>query len=424
MTEDFLHFIWKYRLYSQNPASTEGEEIVVVDPGRYNTDAGPDFSNARVKIGGTLWAGNVEVHLKSSDWYQHHHDEDDGYGNVILHVVFVHDREIVDRSGNFIPTLQLSDHMSDKMYRKYEYFLHNRNWIPCENDLELISPIIIKAWMERLFVERMERKSFELQRFLDTNKNSLDETFYQVLAGNFGFKLNEQPFRVLSRMLSQQLISKHRNRLMQLEALYFGTAGLLNREFKDEYPNALKQEFRFLRNKYSLPVMEGHLWKFLRLRPSNFPTIRISQFAALQHQHENLFSKILETENHTQIQALFDVKASPYWDTHYTFDKPSARREKHLGKHAAQVIIINTVVQFLFLYGKIKSDSYFQDKAVGLLIQLAPEVNYITSGWKKSGIRAENAFESQALLELKNSYCNLKKCLHCGIGMSLLKMNA
>lgn len=424
MTEDFLHFIWKYRLYKRNPVSTDGEEIVVIDPGRYNTDAGPDFSNARIRIGGTLWAGNVEIHLKSSDWYLHHHDEDDGYGNVILHVVYTSDRNIPDRNGNPIPTLELEDQISAKMFRKYDYYLHNKNRIPCETDIELVSPITAKSWMERLFVERMERKAFELQRFLDANRNSLEDTFYQALAGNFGFKLNEQPFRLLSRMLPLQIISKHRNRLMQLEALLFGTAGLLQNDFADDYPNALKQEFGFLRNKYSLALMEGHLWKFLRLRPSNFPTLRLAQFAALHHRHGNLFSKILESDNISEITEFFNVSASSYWDSHYTFDKTSRKKVKHLGKNAAQIIVINTIVQFLFLYGKIRSNGDYQDKAIKLLMEIPYEKNHITSAWIKAGIRPENAFESQALLELKNSYCGLKKCLHCSIGMSLLKMNA
>ena len=424
MTEDFLHFIWKYRLYKRNPVSADGEEIVVVDPGRYNTDAGPDFFNARIRIGGTLWAGNVEIHLKSSDWYLHHHNEDDGYGNIILHVVYTSDRNIPDRNGNPIPTLELEDQISAKMFRKYDYYLHNKNRIPCETDIKLVSPITAKSWMERLFVERMERKTFELQRFLDANRNSLEETFYQALAGNFGFKLNEQPFRLLSRMLPLQIISKHRNRLMQLEALLFGTAGLLRHDFADDYPNALKQEFGFLRNKYSLAIMEGHLWKFLRLRPSNFPTLRLAQFAALHHRQENLFSKILESDKISEITEFFNVSASSYWDSHYTFDKPSRKKVKHLGKNAAQIIVINTIVQFLFIYGKITSNGDYQDKAIKLLMEIPYEKNHITNAWIKAGIRPENAFESQALLELKNSYCGLKKCLHCSIGMSLLKMNA
>lgn len=424
MNEDFLHFIWKYRLYNRYLVTTTGMPVEVINPGQPNTDAGPDFSNARIRIENTVWAGNIEVHVKASDWFSHHHNQDQAYQNIILHVVYANDEHVTDHSGKPVKTLELASQMNKGVYEKYTYFLQNKNWIPCEKELGLVSPITLKAWMERLFVERMERKCEELMRLLKNNRNSFEETFYQVLAGNFGFKINKQPFVILSRLVPLKTAAKHRNRLMQLEALYFGTSGLLDDIPEEDYPQALKQEYNFLRNKYSQGKMEKHLWKFLRLRPSNFPTIRISQFAALLNQSDQLISKILECKDIRDLQNLFNVKASPYWDTHYTFGKPSQKRIKKLGINAVNVIIINTVAQFLILYSKIKNEPGYQEKAIEMLGNLPPEKNHILNGWSKNNIRPENAFESQALIELKNSYCNLKKCLHCGIGMSLLKMNA
>lgn len=424
MNESFLHFVWKYRLYNPEISTTEGQAIEVLHPGQHNQDAGPDFSNARLKIGETTWAGNVEIHMNASEWFQHKHHEDPAYTNVILHVVFENDREIPDRNQIPIPTLEMKGIIDEGVYKKYFYFINNQLWIPCEKDIQSVNPITMKAWMERLFVERMERKTESIETLYKRNRNSLSETFYQQLAGNFGFKTNEQPFQILSRMLPVEIPAKHKNSLFQTEALMYGCAGLLEEDYKDDYPNQLKQEYNFLKQKYGLAQMEGHLWKFLRLRPSNFPTIRIAQFAALVHQSENLLSKITEAKSVEAVRSFFNVKASPYWETHYNFDKPSARRIKTLGESAVNTLILNAVVQFLFFYSKVKGDQTYRDRAISFMLELEPENNSIIKRWGDIGIEAGNAFETQALLELKNSYCKQKQCLRCNIGTKLLRQTA
>ncbi len=424
MNEAFLHFVWKYQIFNPQLSTTDGQPIEVLRAGRHNTDAGPDFTNTRLKIGNTTWAGNVEVHVRASQWYEHQHQDDESYSNIILHVIFENDKDIFDKNGNAIPALELKDRINDELYRKYFYYINNKNTIPCQHDIQDVNAIVMTAWMERLFVERIERKTDALQTLYKHNRNSLSETFYQVLAGNFGFKTNEQPFIMLARILPIGILGKHKNSLFQIEALMYGCAGLLNDEYQDEYATQLKQEFAFLQKKYALTTMEGHLWKFLRLRPGNFPTIRISQLAALIHQSENLFSKIVEAENEAQVKAFFDVQASAYWDDHYNFDKSSKKRIKHLGKNAIDTLVLNTVVQFLFFYSKIKGADDYRDRAIRFMLNMRPENNNIIQYWKQIGVEARNALESQALIELRNNYCQAKQCLNCAIGTQLLRTSA
>lgn len=419
-----MHFVWKFRLYSIPAETTDGEIIDILQPGRHNTDSGPDFSDARIKLGNTTWAGNIEIHMKSSGWYEHKHQHDPAYANIILHVVFENDRDIFDRNGNTVPAMELKGKIHSGVYKKYFYFLNNQLWIPCEHDVVSVDPVTMKSWMERLFVERMERKLDGLRILYQRNKNSLTETFYQLLAGNFGFKTNEQPFQLLSRMLPLSVPGKHKNSLFQVEAMLFGCAGLLTGDFKDDYPNQLKQEFSFLQKKYGLAMMEGHLWKFLRLRPANFPTIRISQFAALIHKSENLLPKLMETSSLGELQSFFDVKASPYWEEHFNFDKSSKKRAKPLGKSAINTLILNSVVQFLFFYAEVKGSQHYRDQAVSFMLGLAPESNHIINKWAAIGVKASSALESQALIELRNNYCKRKKCLSCNIGTKLLRQTA
>ena len=421
MNEDFLLYIWRYQLYGHDLQTTEGLNLIVKNPGIRNTDAGPDFYNAMIRIGSTLWAGNVEVHIKSSDWHAHRHHKDDAYSNIILHVVYQHDRIIMDRNGIPVPTFELAGRFDEKLHQKYQYFVNNKNWVPCSKEISLIDPITKTSWLERMLVERLERKSKEVEEVLLRNKNDLESGFYQILAGNFGFKVNEQPFRMLAAMVPLSILQKHRNSIFQVEALLMGQSGLLKKEYQDDYPKQLKAEYNFLKQKYGLVTMEAHLWKFLRLRPANFPTIRISQFATLICCQENLFSKVLGSENVSDLIRLFDVSASPYWREHYTFDVKSAASSKKLGIVAVRIIIINTIVQFMHLYGTIRDKQEYCDKAIKFLLELPAEKNAIIREWEKLSIKAENALESQALLELKNKYCNLKRCLSCSFGLKLLK---
>jgi len=423
MNEEFLWYLWQYRLYDNDVLTTNGLPLEIVNPGQHNQDAGPDFTNARIRIGDTLWAGNVEIHVKSSDWFSHHHQSDMAFSNVILHVVFEHDRDIYDLNNNPVATFELKNCFQERIYKKYFYYLNNKNRIPCEKDFPEVSSITLKSWTERLFVERLERKSEEIQQQYMHNKMNLEETFYQQVAGNFGFKLNEEPFRLLARMLPLHILVKHQNSLFQIEAMLFGVSGLLTDNFEDDYSRQLFRESEFLRLKYSLPKLDGHLWKFLRSRPANFPTIRISQFARLVHKSANLFSAIIETDTIDKLVELFDVQASEYWKTHFRFDIPAPESSKKLGIGSVHNILINTVVRFIFFYGKIRSEPVFQDRAIDLMLQIPAETNHITKGWEKLCVQVGNAFESQALIELMNSYCKQKKCLKCGIGLALLREN-
>ncbi len=423
MTEEFLHYIWQYRLFDKNAQTTDGQEVSVVHPGYKNTDAGPDFFQARIKIGDTLWAGNVEIHIKASDWFLHQHQNDGAYSNIVLHVVLDDDQPVLDVNGQPVATLELKGKFSTHLFNKYQAFLYNKTWIPCNTDVSTVEPLIWQSWLERLVVERIERKSSNIKRILNLNLNDWEETFYQVLAGSFGFKVNEQPFLLLAKSLPYTVLGKHKNNRFQIEALLFGQAGLLKDDFAEEYPQLLAKEYDFLKKKFSLNPIPGHLWKFLRLRPSNFPTIRISQFAALIHQSQNLFSKILSCKTSPEVISMFDLKASEYWETHYLFDKITPKSARRFGDAAMLSIVINTVVHFMFLYGNEKGNNSSKDRAIEILTTLPPEQNNIILGFEKLGVKALNAFETQALIELKNKYCLLKKCLHCRVGLSLLRMN-
>ena len=424
MFEAFLHFIWKYQLYSTTLVTEAGEPISVISPGIHNRDSGPDFTDARILIGNTLWAGNVEIHVKASDWNLHGHSTDKAYSNVILHVVYEDNIPIYDSNGRQLDALVMKGKFSEKIYHKYYYFLNNSNWIPCEKDIHYVPPEKIRLWLESLLISRMERKANELKALLEPNLNDFEETFYQALAANFGFKVNQQPFAMLARMLPLQILEKHVGSQFQIEAMLFGVAGLLSNDFNDNYPNRLKKEFEFLQKKYGLVSMQAHLWKFMRLRPPNFPTIRISQFAALINKSSRLFSAIIETDDPKSLISLCDVRAANYWNDHFTFDKPSPGQKKNLGTEAIDNILINTVTQMLFLYSISTGAEQYRDKALALLSAIGPESNSIIKKWNILGIESTNAFDSQALIELKNRYCKLKRCLDCSIGLDLLKMNS
>lgn len=420
MTEAFLHYIWKYKAFDFSRLKTlEGEHIHVIKTGEHNRNAGPDFFNARIKIGDTVWAGNIEIHLKTSDWNKHAHTGKDNYDNLILHVVYEHDREIIQR-GKPVATAELKNLIPQKLTGNYTALMNAKQWIPCANQLKSIAGITLNNWKERLLVERLERKAKTISPLLTLNKNNLEETFYIHLARNFGMKINALPFELLAKSLPNSFLGKHKNSLFQIEALLFGQSGLLKKEFKDNYPNQLKKEYVFLQKKFSLKPVEGHLWKFLRLRPVNFPTVRIAQLAQLIHRSSGLFSKMMEAESAAELQKLLDVESSEYWETHYVFDKVSPARKKRLGSIAANNIIINTVVPFLFVYAQQRGKEEYKDKALALLEQLRAEKNNITVKFAELGIIPENAADSQSLLEMKNEYCAKKKCLNCGIGTSIL----
>ena len=423
--EEFLHFIWENRLFNaRNLKTGSGENVEIIQTGKRNTNAGPDFFNAKVKICDTVWAGNIEIHKKASDWQKHNHTDDKAYENVILHVVEEPDRQIYRINGTEIPTLQLS--WPDHLNRNYQKLLDAKTWIPCQEQFHRIDPVVLRLGFNRLMIERLEYKTIEIEKRLEQNKNNWNETFYQLLARMFGFKVNAIPFEMLARSVPLQILSKHKSSLFQLEALLFGTSGLLNEELLgDEYFIKLREEYSFLYKKYSLKTVEPHLWKFMRLRPGNFPTIRISQLAALIHRSQGLFSKIIETKNIEELKKLFNVKASDYWNNHYRFNKSSSKKQvKELGENSINILIINVIVPFLFVYGEKQNLHHLKNRALDFLEKLSPEKNSIIKKWEELGVHPRSAFETQALIWLKNSYCVPKKCLNCQIGNKLVKIKS
>lgn len=422
MTEDFLHYLWINQLYSkENFFTTSGETIEIIHPGVANSDAGPDFFNAKIKIGNTIWVGNVEIHVRSSDWQRHNHQSDKAYDNVILHVVANSDTIINRLSGEEIPTTELQ--FDKRLYDNYIKLISGNHWIPCQDKIAEHEPLFVQNWLDRLAAERLETKSEEILKKLDKNLNDWEETFYQMIGRSFGFRLNSTPFDLLTQSIPLTTILRHSDNLLQIEAMLFGQAGFLNAEGGDENYVRLKKEYEFFKSKFSLQPVENHLWKFLRLRPSNFPTIRIAQFSALIFKHKTLFSKIIESSGDSAIRDILDVRTSDYWNSHYQFNRKSVVREKKLGNQAIDSLIINAVIPVIFTYGRTAKGSSYKNYALDLMQSLPPEVNSIITGWKGNNIMASNAMDSQALLQLKNVYCDNKRCLKCSIGNRILLKN-
>jgi len=420
MNEEFLQFIWEHGLFNQTDLKTvDGKSVEVILTGHPNTDSGPDFFNARVRIGETIWAGNIEIHQKSSHWYQHRHHLDAAYDSVILHVVERYDKPVQVKKQE-LPTLEIS--YPPAILEKFEQLLKSNRWIACEDKLAEVDPFVLRFWFSSLMIERLQSKTSDILAILQQNKNNWNETFYQLLARNFGMKTNALPFELLAKSLPLNVLSKHKNDLFQIEALLFGQAGLLNETLLgDDYFLALRKEYSYLYKKYGLSGIESYVWKFMRLRPINFPTIRIAQLAMLIHHSSALFSRILETENPEELRKSFDVSASEYWNTHYRFNKISEEnRKKTLGEAAFNNLVINTISPLLFVYGDQHLDQAMKDRALLLLEESPPESNQIIRKWNELGIDSRSAFDSQALIQLKNRYCENKKCLHCQLGAKII----
>jgi hypothetical protein len=423
--EDFLHYVWKYRLFERaDLQTTDGEELEIFSAGVHNSDSGPDFQNARIRIGDTVWAGNVEVHLSSSDWQKHGHTTDDAYNNVILHVVYRDDKPLILATGRHVPTLVLENRIPGDLHGRYHNLIFgNQVVIPCEASIASVDSLTLHNWLTRVLIERLEKRSTAVITALNLNRGDWEETFYQFLAANFGFKTNALPFELLAKSLPQNILAKHKNNPMQIEALLFGQAGFLGKAIEDEYPRKLKKEYEFLQKKYKLNPIENHLWKFMRMRPQNFPTVRLAQFSALVVNSNHLFSKVLEIKDVKGLRDLFtDIKVNPYWENHYRFDAESPSSAKNLGQASVDVLLLNTLVLFLFSYGKHTQLQHFINRSLQLLEYLPNENNNIVADFDTLGVKIKTAFESQALLELKNNYCNYKKCLQCGVGNKILKL--
>jgi hypothetical protein len=421
ITEDFLHYLWKFRLAGEKLWSVAGEELLVLSPGEHNPDAGPDFLNARINLGGTTWAGNVEIHVRSSDWRRHRHEKDPAYDNVILHVVSENDLEIRRKSGEPIPALVVGEHCRGDAFETYQHFLNNHLWIPCAGTLPEARPVVVADWLTSLSVMRLERKCRDLKQLLDYNAGDWQQAFFEALASTMGFRINQQPFEQMARQTPVQHLMRHKDHLEQLEAMLFGQAGFLEGRYRDDYPKKLKKEYLHLKHKFGLHPVPGHLWKFLRIRPNNFPTIRLAQMAMLYHLHSNLIGEVLEGSDLQKIRQVFALEVSGYWKSHYFFDRPSKLRTKSMSESTVDLILINNVIPFLFLYGDLKGSQAMKDKAVRMLEEIPPESNRVTRGFEQFGLRARSAAQSQALLELKSHYCDPKRCLQCRIGLDLIK---
>ena len=422
MLEDFLHFVWRTRRFDlKNLKSCQGESIQIHQFGILNTNAGPDFLQAKIQIGDTLWAGHVEMHLKSSDWYKHKHETDPAYDNVILHVVFEHDREVLRSNGEKIPTLELAKRIDSSIENKYYHLIKNEKKIPCQSHFDAVEDIIKHSVLDRLLVERLERRTVFIRESLELNNQDWEQTLYGLLAASFGLKVNKDAFHALSRSLPFKILLKHRDKLHHLEALLFGQSGMLEKDFKDPYPVQLKKDYLHFKKMYGLEAIQNSMWKFMRMRPANFPSVRLAQFAQFIYQTEHIFSKLLAAENGLEIRNLFEIKVAGYWKSHYVFEKASNSRQKKLGKGFVELIIINAIAPFLFVYSKAKDDQRYLDKAIKLLESVKAEKNTIIKKWEAIGLDLTTAADSQAALELYQCYCLKKRCASCGVGASILK---
>lgn len=421
MKEEFLHYLWKFKKFdSLNLKTSNGEEITIVNVGQYLELAGPDFFNAQIVIGDQKWAGNVEIHLKSSDWYVHHHERDAAYENVILHVVWEHDTEIFRQNNSEIPVLELKKYVVKATIANYQSLMTPKSWIFCEKQLKEINEFTLKNWQERLFFERLERKSKPIYDLLEQTNQDWEAVLFCLLAKNFGLNTNGEIFLKIAQSIPFSIIRKESFEVENLEALLLGTAGLLDLEKEDNYFKDLKFRYFYLLHKYQLEKKRVEPVQFFKHRPDNFPTIRLSQLANLYHLHQNLFSKISTLKSAKSMYEIFEVSASNYWQNHYQFDKVSPKKKKKLSKSFIDLLSINTIIPLQFAYAKSLGKEISED-LIQLLNEVAAEKNAIIDKFSSFGIQSKSAFETQSLLQLKNEYCNKSRCLECGIGMELLK---
>jgi Protein of unknown function (DUF2851) len=417
MKERLLQYIWQFQYFNKSELTTaEGETLQIINAGTYNTNQGPDFTDAQIKIGDTIWAGSIELHINSAGWKNHKHTGDKNYNNVILHVVWQHDASIA------LPfsTLILEDKVSKLLLKKYDELMVANSFIPCEKMIHQVNEITWLSWKERLLVERLQNKSAIVFEYLKQNNNHWEETFWWMIAKNFGIKVNSSAFEKIAQSIPINILAKSKNQIHQIESLLLGQAGLLQGEFAEDYPKLLQREYQFYQSKYKLQAVQVPLF-FLRMRPANFPTVRLAQLAMLVHTSLHLFAKIKESASLKEIKALLNVTANDYWHYHYVLDEPTAFKKKNLGTQMIENILINTVAPILFAYGQYHKENNYKDKALQWLLEITNEKNVITKGFTALGIENKNAFDSQALIQLKNEYCSKKRCLDCAVGNALLK---
>ena len=418
--EQLLHYVWKHKIFPlKELKTTTSQQVEVIDTGLANTDAGPDFFNAKLKLDGVLWIGNIEIHERSSDWFKHGHHADAGYNSVILHIASEIDTEISRSNGERIPQIQLI--CPEAVRTNYEELLETDSYPPCYRIIPSLPPFTAHSWMTALQMERFEQKATLLNERLKRCQGNWEDAFFITLARNFGFGLNGDAFETWAHRLPFRAVDKHRNDLFQIEAIFFGQAGILEDSDGDGYYLRLKKEYTYLQHKFGLIPMDASLWRFLRLRPANFPHIRIAQLACLYHRAYGLLSRIMETETLQGVRDILKGGTSEYWLTHYTFGGSSPSRPKTLSNTSLDLLIINTVVTFLYAYGLHKGNRVLCARAGSFMEELKAENNYITRMWEQCGMKASNAADSQALIQLKKEYCDKKKCLYCRIGYEYLK---
>lgn len=421
MREDFLHYVWHFKKFDiSNLQTVRGEKVEIINAGQYLQLAGPDFFNAQVVINDQRWAGNVEIHLKSSDWYSHHHEIDEAYDSIILHVVWEDDTDIYRQDTSEIPVLELKHYVAPEIINNYNALTTAKTWIYCENELETVDPFLLENWKERLFFERLQRKSHPIIELANNSANDWEAVLFCFIAKNFGLNTNGEVFYKIARSIPFSIIRKESFEAENLEALLFGRAGLLEDEKEDAYFKDLKARYGYMVTKYRLePVYIGNV-EFFRHRPDNFPTIRLSQLAQLYHYHQNLFSKLAAAPTLEEIYSLFNISVTPYWLNHYQFDRESPKKRKVLTKSFIDLIIINTVIPFRFAYGRYTGNGN-SEELIALLRLVAPEKNAIIDKFKLYKVDVASAYDSQSLLQLKNEYCANRRCMQCAIGLELLK---
>lgn len=420
-----MQYVWKHRLWrSEDMVTNTGKKVRVVDPGLLNTDAGPDFFNAKIEIDGHMWVGNVEMHYRATDWKRHRHDSDKAYDSVILHVVAKDDAPVRRTNGELIPQLVLE--VSPQFNADYASLVGATIEVPCATKIKQVPHLTIVEWVEGLAFERLHGKVERIHQLLDSFNGSWEDVCYVTLARNFGFGINNDAFERLARRTPLRLLGKHSDSVLQIEALLFGQAGMLDAQKPgmDSYYNQLCTEYAFLSNKFQLTPMEKESWKLFRIRPQNFPYRRIAMLAQFIEGGFRMMNRILEGEDEKEMRALFEMELSGYWTKHYTFGKPNERATATLSRSSTDIILINTVAPLLYAYGELTGNYEMTDKAIKLLEDLRAESNSIVSHFVAYGIDCPDALTSQALVQLKREYCDARKCIYCKIGHHLLSKAA
>ncbi len=425
MREEFLHYIWRYQKFNSSDLKTvENIPVQVIKTGMSHNNAGPDFQQAKIKIGEVEWAGAVEIHIKASDWNRHKHQRDPNYEGVILHVVWKADEKILHPDGTAIPTIELKNRVDLELVHSYKRLVNAPEEIACTPHWPLVDEMYKSEMRERVLVERLFDKSEKARKHFETVKYDWEEISYFMLLSAMGFKVNQHPFERLATVLPYAFVKKIKHHPALVEAALFGAAGFLDQPYADDYPNKLITDWQFLQHKHSAVVdttMQKHEWRFLRLRPANFPTVRLAQLAQLLCQLPTLFSAfVLDLDTEKLIE---DFKVSPhaYWKNHFQFDVESKDKSKKIGGSSIKVLLINTIPPLLAFYAKSVGDDTYIDKAIKFLNELKSEKNFITKKYQALGASLRSAFDSQAYIQLHNAYCMPKKCLSCSVGLSILR---